>query len=47
MQLTYRNRTPLYGKTLQGVLGNRPCRVLVTADPTGETVAPSPPQVPA
>ena len=36
MQLTYRNGTPLYGKTLQGVLGNRPCRVLVAADPTGE-----------
>jgi len=34
MQLTYRNGTPLYGKTLQGVLGNRPCRVLVAADPT-------------
>ena len=36
MQLTYRNGIPLYGKTLQGVLGNRPCRVLVAADPTGE-----------
>ena len=36
MQLTYRDGTPLYGKTLQGVLGNRPCRVLVAADPTGE-----------
>ena len=35
MQLTYRGRTPLYGKTLQGVLGHRPCRVLVAADPTG------------
>jgi hypothetical protein len=34
MQLTYRGRTPLYGKTLQGVLGHRPCRVLVAADPT-------------
>lgn len=34
MQLTYRGRTPLYGKTLQGVLGNRPCRVIVAADPT-------------
>jgi hypothetical protein len=34
MQLTYRGRTPLYGKTLQGVLGKRPCRVLVVADPT-------------
>ena len=34
MQLTYRGRTPLYGKTLQGVLGHRPCRVIVAADPT-------------
>jgi basic amino acid/polyamine antiporter, APA family len=34
MQLTYRNGAPLYGKTLQGVLGNRPCRVIVAADPT-------------
>jgi basic amino acid/polyamine antiporter, APA family len=34
MQLTYRNGTPLYGKTLQGVLGNRPCRVIVAADPS-------------
>ncbi len=33
MQLIYRNGTPLYGKTLQGVLGNRPCRVIVAADP--------------
>ncbi len=37
MQLTYRGRTPLYGKTLQGVLGHRPCRVLVAADPTGSS----------
>lgn len=35
MQLTYRGHTPLYGKTLQGVLGHRPCRVIVAADPTG------------
>jgi len=34
MQLAYRGGTPLYGKTLQGVLGARPCRVLVAADPT-------------
>lgn len=33
MQLIYRNGTPLYGKTLQGVLGDRPCRVIVAADP--------------
>ena len=36
MQLTYRNGTPLYGKTLQGVLGKRPCRVIVAANPHGE-----------
>ncbi|MFN8112173.1 MAG: universal stress protein [Solirubrobacterales bacterium] len=36
MQLTYRNGTPLYGKTLQGVLGKRPCRVIVAANPLGE-----------
>ena len=41
MQLTYRSGVPLYGKTLQGVLGNRPCRVLVAADPTAEP-APAP-----
>jgi len=35
MQLTYRNGAPLYGKTLQGVLGSRPCRVLIAADPAG------------
>ena len=34
MQLAYRNGSPLYGKTLQGVLAARPCRVLVAADPT-------------
>ena len=36
MQLTYRNGTPLYGKTLQGVLGKRPCRVIVAANPLGD-----------
>ncbi len=36
MQLTYRNGSPLYGKTLQGVLGKRPCRVIVAADPHGD-----------
>ncbi len=36
MQLTYRNGTPLYGSTLQGVLGDRPCRVIVAADPLGD-----------
>jgi len=33
VQLRYRNGTPLYGKTLQTVLGERPCRVLVVAEP--------------
>jgi len=33
MQLRYRNGMPLYGKTLQGVLGERPCRVIVVAEP--------------
>jgi basic amino acid/polyamine antiporter, APA family len=34
MQLRYRNGTPLYGKTLQTVLAERPCRVIVVAEPT-------------
>ena len=33
MQLRYRNGTPLYGKTLQAVLAERPCRVIVAAQP--------------
>jgi basic amino acid/polyamine antiporter, APA family len=33
MQLRYRNGTPLYGKTLQHVLAERPCRVIVAAQP--------------
>jgi APA family basic amino acid/polyamine antiporter len=33
MQLRYRNGAPLYGKTLQTVLSERPCRVLVVAEP--------------
>jgi APA family basic amino acid/polyamine antiporter len=35
MQLTYRNGTPLYGKTLQTVLRERPARVIVVAKPVG------------
>jgi basic amino acid/polyamine antiporter, APA family len=31
--LRYRNGTPLYDKTLQTVLGERPCRVIVVSDP--------------
>jgi basic amino acid/polyamine antiporter, APA family len=34
MQLRYRNGTPLYGKTLQTVLAERPCRVIVAAQPS-------------
>ncbi|TMK75771.1 MAG: APC family permease [Actinobacteria bacterium] len=37
MQLRYRNGTPLYGKTLQHVLAERPVRVIVAAQP-GESV---------
>jgi APA family basic amino acid/polyamine antiporter len=33
MQLRYRNGKPLYGKTLQHVLAERPCRVIVAAQP--------------
>jgi APA family basic amino acid/polyamine antiporter len=33
MQLRYRNGTPLYGRTLQAVLAERPCRVIVAAQP--------------
>jgi hypothetical protein len=32
MGLRYRNGTPLYGKTLQVVLGERPCRVIVVSE---------------
>jgi APA family basic amino acid/polyamine antiporter len=32
--LRYRNGTPLYDKTLQTVLGERPCRVIVVSDPS-------------
>ena len=32
--LHYRNGVPLYDKTLQTVLGERPCRVIVVSDPT-------------
>jgi APA family basic amino acid/polyamine antiporter len=39
--LRYRNGVPLYDKTLQTILGERPCRVIVVSDPTGK-----PPAVP-
>jgi basic amino acid/polyamine antiporter, APA family len=39
--LRYRNGVPLYDKTLQTILGERPCRVIVVSDPTDNpTVAP-------
>jgi APA family basic amino acid/polyamine antiporter len=51
--LRYRGGRPLYDKTLQTVLGERPCRVIVVSDPTiesqawarptGSTAAPSEP----
>jgi basic amino acid/polyamine antiporter, APA family len=40
--LRYRNGVPLYDKTLQTVLGERPCRVIVVSDPTDK-----PPAVPS
>jgi basic amino acid/polyamine antiporter, APA family len=39
MQLRYRNGTPLYGKTLQAVLKERPSRVIVAARPDKGTRA--------
>ena len=33
MGLRYRNGAPLYGKTLQTVLAERPCRVIVVGEP--------------
>jgi APA family basic amino acid/polyamine antiporter len=39
--LRYRNGVPLYDKTLQTILGERPCRVIVVSDPTEK-----PPAVP-
>jgi basic amino acid/polyamine antiporter, APA family len=40
MQLRYRNGTPLYGKTLQHVLAERPTRVIVDAHPEERLRAP-------
>ncbi|HEX6117213.1 MAG TPA: universal stress protein, partial [Solirubrobacterales bacterium] len=34
MQLDYRNGSPLYSSTLRTVLSERPCRVIVAAEPT-------------
>jgi APA family basic amino acid/polyamine antiporter len=33
MGLRYRNGTPLYGKTLQTLLAERPCRIIVVGEP--------------
>ncbi len=41
--LRYRGGVPLYDKTLQTVLGERPCRVIVVSDPTDKpATVPSP-----
>jgi APA family basic amino acid/polyamine antiporter len=46
--LRYRNGTPLYSKTLQAVLAERPCRVIVVARPDDAAAArPAKPPVPA
>jgi basic amino acid/polyamine antiporter, APA family len=37
--LRYRNGAPLYGKALQTILGERPCRVIVVSDPTDKPPA--------
>jgi APA family basic amino acid/polyamine antiporter len=37
--LRYRNGVPLYNKTLQTILGERPCRVIVVSDPTDKPPA--------
>src|SRR6476646_7859896 len=37
--LRYRNGVPLYDKTLQTILGERPCRVIVVSDPTDKPTA--------
>jgi basic amino acid/polyamine antiporter, APA family len=37
--LRYRNGVPLYGKALQTILGERPCRVIVVSDPTDKPTA--------
>jgi APA family basic amino acid/polyamine antiporter len=54
MGLRYRNGVPLYGKTLQTVLAERPCRVIVVGEPKqvregaeGEGGGPSVSEVPA
>jgi APA family basic amino acid/polyamine antiporter len=48
MGLRYRNGAPLYGKTLQTVLAERPCRVIVVAQPESarSTASAGPPILP-
>jgi basic amino acid/polyamine antiporter, APA family len=43
MGLRYRNGAPLYGKTLQTVLAERPCRVIVVGDPEQARTIAGPP----
>jgi APA family basic amino acid/polyamine antiporter len=45
MGLRYRNGTPLYGKTLQVVLGERPCRVIVVSEGGAKGGGPIAPEV--
>jgi APA family basic amino acid/polyamine antiporter len=40
--LRYRNGVPLYDKTLQTVLGERPCRVIVVSEPPDKPIGLSP-----
>jgi basic amino acid/polyamine antiporter, APA family len=40
--LRYRGGAPLYDKTLQTVLGERPCRVIVVSNPPGTPAGPAP-----
>jgi APA family basic amino acid/polyamine antiporter len=39
MGLRYRDGLPLYGKTMQTVMGERPCRVIVVGEPSRARVA--------
>ena len=47
MGLRYRNGQPQYGKALQTVLAERPCRVIVVSESGGRGVEPSPALAPA
>jgi APA family basic amino acid/polyamine antiporter len=46
MGLRYRNGAPLYGKTLQTVLAERPTRVIVVGEPEKARTATGPPTPP-